>query len=279
MNKKGVTTSPDAVRALSNSLLPEEIQRYLLGGKLGAIIEYHESLDSTNERAKELAALGKPEGLVVIGERQKKGKGRLGRDWHSPQGTGIYLSVIIRPPLKPDKVSGFTLLGAVALAKAIFQITGFKVGIKWPNDLLADGKKIAGILTEMKGEKGKNYSLILGVGVNVNTDFYDMPPTIRDTATSLKAVLGKELLRAQLAGIFLQTLERLYVEYLEEGLESVLKEWKEWNITLGQWVTVSSGTEKYFGQAVDLDATGALLVKGKGGKVRSFISGEVTLKN
>jgi len=269
----------NAAEDKGNSLLPEEIQRYLVGGKFGSVIEYHQSLGSTNERAKELAALGGPEGLVVVAESQKQGKGRLGRTWFSPQGKGIYLSLIIRPPLKPVEISGFTLLGAVALAEAVFQITGLRAGIKWPNDLLVKGKKFAGILTEMKSEQGENYSLILGTGINVNSDPLDFPLTIRDTATSLKMILGKELERARLAGALLQVLEKLYVEYLEKGLEPILQLWKEWNVTLGQWVTISSGTEKYFGQAVELDQTGALLVKGSDGKIHSFISGEVTLKN
>lgn len=259
-------------------LLPAEIQQYLSGGKLGSVIEHHYELNSTNERAKELATEGVPEGVLVVAESQNRGKGRLGRGWFSPEGTGIYLSLIFRPSLTPEKAPGFTLLGAVALARAVLEVTDLKVGIKWPNDLLVEGKKFAGILTEMKGEMDRIHSLILGVGINVNTNPEDFPKEIQGNAISLKTVLGRPVSRVQLIGAYLTVLEELYDEYLESGLEPILKAWKEWNITLGQWITVSSGTEKFYGQAIDLDEKGSLIVKDNHGEIRSFISGEVTLK-
>lgn len=260
-------------------LLPEEIQQHLYGGKLGSFIEHHYRLSSTNERAKELASGGAPEGFLIVAERQHQGKGRLGRKWFSPEGTGIYLSLIFRPPLTPEGAAGFTLLGAVALARAVLQVTDIKVGIKWPNDLLVNGKKFAGILTEMKGEMDRIHSLILGVGINVNTNPDDFPPEIRDNSISLKEILGADVSRVRLLGAFIVALEYLYDEYLEKGISPILQVWKEWNITIGQWITVSSGTEKFFGQAIDLDDKGAILVRGNNGEIRSFISGEVTLKD
>ncbi|HHY59800.1 MAG TPA: biotin--[acetyl-CoA-carboxylase] ligase, partial [Clostridia bacterium] len=223
------------------------------------------------------AEAGVPEGLLVIAEHQTRGKGRLGRFWFSPPRAGIYASLLLRPALRPEQAPGFTLLAAVALARALWQVTGLKAGIKWPNDLLLEGKKFSGILTEMKGELDRIHYLVIGTGINVNTDPGLFPPEFRERATSLKAVLGKEVSRVELLAAYLQAFAGEYEIYLQHGLAPILKDWKEWNVTLGRWVTVELGSTVFEGLAVDLDDNGALLVRDERGELRTLQSGEVTL--
>lgn len=260
-------------------LLPGELAHYLSGSMFGKNIEYYPTLQSTNDHAKAIADQGVPEGTLVVAESQEQGKGRLGRFWFSPEGGGIYATVVLRPPLRPDQAPGFTLLAAVALAQAVLKETGLAPGIKWPNDLLLSGKKFCGILTEMKAEMDRIHYLVIGTGINVNVDIQLFPEEFRDTATSVKAILGQDVSRVRLLTAYLQTLENLYRIYLEQGLSPIIKEWKAWNVTLGQHVTLTSGNEVFCGRAVDIDDSGGLVVLGNNGERRTFQSGEVTLRN
>lgn len=261
-------------------LLPEEFLEQFSGSIFTQNIEHHRTLASTNTRAKALADEGAPEGTLVIAENQTAGRGRLGRNWFSPDGGagGIYASIVLRPPLRPEQASGLTLLAAVALAQGVRQVTGLKAGIKWPNDLLLEGRKFCGILTEMKGELDRVHYLAIGTGINVNTEIHLFPPELQETATSLQGVLGRKVSRIELLVAYLAALEKLYDIYLEYGLPPILRAWKEWNITLGQYLDVISGDKLYSGRAVDIDKTGALIIQSPDGKQKIFHSGEVTLK-
>lgn len=262
-------------------LLPAELAPYLKGEKFGTIIDYHSQIASTNNRAKSLADEGEttaPEGTLVIAEEQAGGKGRLGRKWFSPQGTGIYVSLILRPSLKPEQAAGLTLLAAVALAQAVHDLTGLRPGIKWPNDLLLNGKKFAGILTEMKGEIDLIHYLVVGTGINVNTEMELFPPELQDQAISLATVLGRKISRIELLAGYLGIMENLYQVYQTQGFAPIKAMWKEWNITLGQTLAILSGTREYTGVAVDIDANGGLIIQGEDGQEQVFHSGEVTIK-
>jgi BirA family biotin operon repressor/biotin-[acetyl-CoA-carboxylase] ligase len=262
---------------MPDKLYPAEVRAAL--GEKGFFweIEYHRVLDSTNNRAKELAEGGAPEGTLVLAEEQLGGRGRLGRNWFSPAGKGIYLSFVLRPSLLPQQLAGITMVTAVGVCQSILETTGIRTGIKWPNDLLLEGKKVCGILTEMKGEMDRVHYVIVGVGINVNGDQEDYPEELRERATSLARAAGREIARLPLLVSFLQKFASWYEIFQTKGFSPVRKVWKDLTVTLGKQVTVRSGTEIYIGTAVDLDEGGALVLQEAGGSCRFLHSGEVTL--
>ncbi|NLC77578.1 MAG: biotin--[acetyl-CoA-carboxylase] ligase [Clostridia bacterium] len=266
------------LKGIPDLLLRGELAHFLAGSMFARSIQCHLTVGSTNDLAKAAADQGAPEGALVVAECQEQGKGRLGRQWFSPQGGGIYASVVLRPPLKPEQAPGFTLLAAVALAEAVQKVAGLTPGIKWPNDVLLAGKKFCGILTEMKAEMDRIYYLVIGTGINVNTDPQSFPESLRDTATSIKTEGGKAVSRIELLAVYLKNMETLYKVYLEQGLPPVIEKWKTWNVTLGQAVSLTSGGEVFQGRAVDIAGNGGLVVVGNDGEERIFQSGEVTLR-
>lgn len=260
-----------------DKLYPAEIRAALEGDSLFKEIEYHEILDSTNNRAKELADGGAPAGTLVLAEEQTGGRGRLGRSWVSPAGQGLYFSFVLRPSMLPRQVASLTLVTAVSVCQSIAEVTGLRAGIKWPNDLLVDGKKACGILTEMKGEIDRVHYVVVGVGINVNGDQEDFPQELRERITSLAQVVGRETPRLSLLVSFLQKFESWYEIFQVQGFLPVREAWKNLNVTLGEKVTVRSGREVFSGLALDLDDTGALVLQEANGHCRTFHSGEVTL--
>lgn len=264
--------------AVPDLLYPEEIRA---GGRLGLFgreIHYLTEVGSTNETARSLAEEGAPEGTIVLAEIQTGGRGRLGRMWVSPFGKGIWMSLILRPPIAPPAAPHLTLAAAVAVARAVREVTGLPAGIKWPNDLLVNGRKVCGILTEMKAEVDAVHYIVVGIGINVNLRAEDLPPDVRELATSLMMELGAAVPRVRLAREVLSRLSELYSLYLQEGFPPVREAWKEMNITLGKRVKVSSTWDEYHGTAVDIDNEGALLVRGEDGQQRRFYAGDVTLR-
>ncbi|MFZ5447325.1 MAG: biotin--[acetyl-CoA-carboxylase] ligase [Thermodesulfobacteriota bacterium] len=260
--------------AVPDKLLPEEVLQGLRTRILAGPVHYFETLDSTNNYAKELAARGAPEGTVVIAETQTGGRGRLGRGWISPPGVGLYVSVVLRPMLPPMELPQITLTTAVAVVRAIRQITGVAPGIKWPNDLLVNGKKLGGILTEMETESDRIRHVVIGLGLNVNN--LDFPPELVASATSLAQAVGGTFSRLELLKAWLEEFEGLYERFLSQGFPEILEEWKRHAVTLGQEVTVQQGPRRISGQAVDVATDGALLVYTPEGKIVRVTSGEIT---
>ena len=222
----------------------------------GAIYTYEET-ESTNNVAYKLAENGAAEGVTVLAEKQSKGRGRLGREWMSPKGAGIYMSSILRPGILPNEAPKITLLVAVAMCNAVRRITGLPALIKWPNDILIDGKKVCGILTEMKAEQDICTFLVLGIGINVNTKKASLPKG----ATSLKEELGKEISRIELVRTMLKELEKSYKLFKKEDFEPIRTEWSNLSTTLGHHVKIMMHDKKIEGQALDLDDGGALIVR------------------
>jgi len=264
--------------AAPDKLYPEEIGDNLATRFIGREIYYCESVPSTNDLAKELAQKGVPEGTLVVVEEQTGGRGRLGRVWHSPSGEGLWFSLVFRPPVTPARAFQMTILAAVALAEAIRIETGLPAGIKWPNDLLVDGKKLCGILTEMSAEMERVNHMVLGVGINVNQDEGDFPVEVRQTATSLLLQGGGPLSRVNLLRNILASLERWYDRWIEEGFQPVLARWKDFTVTLGRPVRIHSMSESWEGWAEDVDDEGALILRLPDGSHRRVISGEVSLR-
>lgn len=259
-----------------------EIEAGLKTQRFGRPVEAHEAIGSTNERAKEMARQGAPEGLLVTAEQQTAGKGRLGRPWQTPAGRALALSLLLRPLIPPTAAPRLTLVAAVAVAEAVRAVTGLPVGIKWPNDLQSGGKKLCGILTEMEAEIEQVRFIVLGIGLNVNQTIEEFPPELRETATSLRLAGGGAvpLARLPLLQAILERLEACYDQFLSGGWPELLAAWRELSVTLGRPVRVipASGEPVWEGTAFDLDPEGALLVRRPDGAVERVIAGEVSIR-
>jgi BirA family biotin operon repressor/biotin-[acetyl-CoA-carboxylase] ligase len=219
-------------------------------------VEYHDTIGSTNDRARELAADG-AEDVVVLADAQSGGRGRLDREWTSPSG-GVWLSILVRPEVPPASAPLFTLAAAVATTRAARE-AGVEAGIKWPNDVLVDGSKLAGILTEMEGEADRVSWLVVGIGVNANVDPDDVPGDV--DATSLRAELGAPVNRRRFT-------QRLLEEFddLRGDTEAILPAWRDLTETLGREVRVETPGGTVEGTAVDVRDPGSLVVETPDGR-------------
>ena len=244
---------------------------------MGQSIYFYEETDTTNNRARELALGGAPEGTLVVAEKQTAGRGRRGKVWESPLGTGIWMSLVLRPQIMPAEASVLTLLCGLATAEAIEAETGLSAGIKWPNDILINGKKAVGILTEMDCEMSEVHFVIPGIGINVNTASF--PPEIAEIATSLYLECGKTVSRRRLVHRVLERLEEHYETFLRTGsFAAMLEDYRKHCITLGKEVHVL-GREPFFAEALDITPEGELLVRrADNGKEEVVFSGEVSIR-
>lgn len=245
---------------------------------IGRDMRVFQETTSTNDVVEKLARDGVKEGVVVFAESQTQGRGRLGRKWVSPAGKGLWFSVLLRPDLRPQEATQLTVAAATAVWRAIQTETGLSAEIKWPNDILFRGKKVAGILTEMSAELDRIKYLILGVGVDVNQTANEFPPDGRKIATSLRAELGQPILRAELATAILRELDHDYVRICGGDFAKLADEWEGRCTTIGQQVTISIGERKIRGRAESLDDDGALLVRTEHGHLERIIGGDVTLE-
>ena len=245
---------------------------------IGRDIQVFEQTTSTNDVIEKLARDGVSEGVVVFAESQTKGRGRLGRKWISPERKGLWFSVLLRPDLRPQEATQLTVASATALRRAIAAETGLKPEIKWPNDILVGGKKVAGILTELSAELDRVRHIILGIGVDVNLDAGELPAELRKLATSLKMESGEKISRAELAVAILQALDEDYARIGAGKFAAVADEWEAHCATIGKNVTVLIGDRKIRGRAESLDDDGALLVRTEHGHLERIIGGDVTLE-
>jgi len=256
-------------------LTPSEINPILKTKWMGRTIHHFQTLDSTNSEAYQLALNGAKEGEVVISESQKKGRGRLGRQWFSPPFLNLYLSVILRPKISPHQASLITLMAAVATADAIQKFSGLLPLIKWPNDILLRGRKVAGLLNEIHSEMDRIHFVILGIGVNLNMDEKMFSKEIRAVATSLKIEMGQKVSRKAFLQFFLQELEKWYSIFLEEGGAVILKAWRDRAHIKGRQVRVTSFGETVAGIAIDVDSDGALILETEDGKQKRVVAGDI----
>jgi BirA family transcriptional regulator, biotin operon repressor / biotin---[acetyl-CoA-carboxylase] ligase len=239
---------------------PEEWIPHLQTRSFGKEIRYQSTTPSTQRLAHQWARMGAPEGAVVIAEEQTQGRGRLGRNWHSPPQTGIWMSLILRPSIALMQASQMTLLAAVGVLQGIERITGLSPQIKWPNDLLIAGKKVCGILTELRGEQDQIHYMVVGIGINVNTTTAHFPPELRKTATSLALQLGGSVHRAPLLAAILAELEQRYEDYLLDGFSVIQTEWERRADMIGKVITARGSQGVMTGTAVRLNENGALLL-------------------
>lgn len=233
---------------------------------------------STNDVVERLARDGAAEGVVVFAEEQTHGRGRLGRSWISPAGKGLWFSVLLRPRLRPDQATQITVMAATALCRALQAETGLPLAIKWPNDLTCQGRKVAGVLTELSADPDSIRHVVVGIGVDVNLERKDFPADLRQLATSLRLELGRPLDRPPLAAAVLRALDDDYRRITAGQFRAVADEWARQCTTLGRRVTIVWGARRLEGWAEALDDTGALLVRTEHGHLERVLGGDVTLE-
>ncbi|MDO8727574.1 MAG: biotin--[acetyl-CoA-carboxylase] ligase [Candidatus Methanoperedens sp.] len=263
--KEGYTLvgSPDV-------LAPAEIKAGLKTSMIGKNIHYFKETESTNTLARNMAG-SVDEGTVVIAESQTGGRGRMGRKWISPEG-GIWLSVILKPKMQPLHAPRITLLAGVAVAKTIREF-GLQAKIKWPNDVLINGKKVCGILTEIGAETDSIQYVVVGVGIDANVDTETFPEEFRDSSTSLKNELGYDINRVDFVQKLLIELEALYLKFQNEGFSSIMEEWRMMSATIGQWVKITTQSRILYGEAVGVDSDGALILETDEGRLEKIVAG------
>jgi len=245
---------------------------------VGRDIRVFEQTTSTNDVMEKLARDEVKEGIVVFAESQTKGRGRLGRAWLSPARKGLWFSVLLRPDLRPPETTQLTVASAAALRRAIQSETGLVPEIKWPNDILIRGKKVAGILTELSAELDRVRHVILGIGVDVNLNAHEFPAELRNSATSLKIEAGRVISRPELATAILRELDHDYARVCGNRFAAVADEWEAHCTTIGRAVTIRVGDRKISGRAESLGEDGALRLRTEHGHLERITGGDVTLE-
>ena len=272
---KGQRRTGYFLEKVSDILTPDQLRRRLKGNLFGKRVFHFFKTDSTNRVAMELGYAGEPEGAVVLAEEQTAGRGRAGRAWHSERGTGLYFTVLLRPRLSPAQAPLLTMLAGLSARDAIEAQTGLTPELKWPNDLLVNGKKVGGILTEMHAEPSVVRFVIVGIGINVNQDKF--PVELAPIATSLRRESGKMNYRLELLVRLLTQFEADYNRYLRSGAAFVVERFlKVSDFTNGRRVRVDSGSESYMGTTAGLSSEGLLLVERENGTLVTVIAGDVT---
>ena len=219
----------------------------------------YDTIDSTNAQAKRLAEEGYGNGTLIVADHQEAGRGRRGRSWESPAGTTISMTLLLKPDINPNNASMITLVSALAVAKAITQLTGVPAGIKWPNDIVMNGKKVCGILTEMSAQFDYVNHIVVGIGINVNTESF--PEEIKDMATSLRLETGKFISRAELIEAVWEQFEEVYEIYLQtQDLQNLIKDYNARLVNMHQRVKVLDPKEPFEGNARGITPRGELMV-------------------
>jgi len=275
---EAVTRHGYRLQRIPDRLLIQEIRDGLGTRMMGrGEIRHLETTASTNQTAKAMAAAGAAEGSLVVAEHQSQGRGRLDRSWFSPAGQGLYASLILRPSLPPGKASSLVLVMAVAVAEALGEATGLKVTIKWPNDILVDGRKMAGILAELATQMDAVDYMVIGLGLNVNIDAEDFPAAIRPTATSVLIETGRPFSRVVLLRRILETFEARYLGFQTAGFAPILARWKSLADMTGRPVAVHTLGGSYRGTVAGFDDDGFLILRDEKGGTTRLVSGDVQM--
>ena len=243
----------------------------------GKTVVYYDKIDSTNNRAKEAGDNGAAHGTLFVADMQVAGKGRRGRVWKSPSGSSIYMTILLYPDIPPVKAPQLTLLMAIAVAEGIQEVTGLETKIKWPNDIVVNGRKICGILTEMSTEIDYINHVVIGAGINVNQDTF--PDDIKATASSLKLELGKSVKRSELIAAVMKSFEKCYEIFIEtEDLSGLQELYNSMLVNRDQEVKVLEPGNEYKAHAIGINQTGELIVRTPDGKEKEIYAGEVSVR-
>lgn len=240
-------------------------------------IHVYSKVDSTNNQAKRLALDSSKSEKLIIANEQTNGKGRRGNLWISEKGTGIWMSMLVRPNIRPEKAPMLTLVAGLSVVEAVRQFTGLEAKIKWPNDVVINGSKICGILTEMNGERDYIQNVIIGVGINVNQSSF--PKEIEDVATSLKLLTGKSINRNNLIVIILKIFQNNYKKFIsDENLAFMILRYNELCVNVGRQLKIIEARREREGEGIEVTKEGVLLVRDSKGEVFSVNAGEVSVR-
>jgi BirA family transcriptional regulator, biotin operon repressor / biotin---[acetyl-CoA-carboxylase] ligase len=255
----------------------DEVRLGLTTNFIGRNIHYVESVESTQKIAHRLASEDAPEGTVILAEEQLSGRGRMARKWHSPKYTGIWMSMIIRPNIPLSNAPQLTLLSAVAIVQAIEEMTDLIPEIKWPNDILINGKKVTGILTELQAEADRIHSIIIGIGINVNQKKEDFPLELQEIATSLFIENRETVSRAELIRSIFKHFERLYTLYLEQGFLPIKLLWEGYASSIGKYIKARTVKNTIEGKALGITNDGVLQLEDMSGTIHHIYSADIEL--
>jgi BirA family transcriptional regulator, biotin operon repressor / biotin---[acetyl-CoA-carboxylase] ligase len=273
VKKRGylLVTAPDKVDVA-------QLKEVLDTKRYGQQIHYYDTVESTQLIAHDLVRQGAPDGTIVIAEYQKAGRGRMQRPWDSSKGKGIWMTVIIRPNIAPHQAPQYTLVTAVAVVNAMKSLfKNFTPEIKWPNDILINGKKSTGILTEMIAEADQIQALLIGIGINVNQTMADFPDELQDIATSLRVQEGKEIDRALVVAKLLSYLEHYSDHYEKHGFSRIKTLWEEASATIGKRVRATTLREVIEGEAISITESGVLQILQTDGEIKGVYSADIEL--
>ncbi len=261
--------------AAPDSFISTEISYRLRTRFIGKRIHAYQAVQSTNSIASQLATAKAPEGTLVIAERQTRGRGRLGRDWYSPEKVGLYASIILYPKIHPTAAPGLSLMTAVALADTIGSYDDMEVKIKWPNDVLVSGLKVAGILTELSAELDRIEYVIVGVGININQTRADFPDALKSVATSVRIGTKEKIRRVEFLQRFLANFEKEYLVFKKSGMKETRRKILKYSYLQNKEIRLKLGRKTVSGVVIDIDETGQLILDTKDG-IMAFNAGEVT---
>ncbi|MFO8051521.1 MAG: biotin--[acetyl-CoA-carboxylase] ligase [Thermoplasmatota archaeon] len=250
--------------------VPEEVLPDLGTAVIGKELRFHSSVGSTNRVAKRLVREKVKEGMVVIASEQTEGRGRKDRNWSSPEG-GLWFSVVLYPDLPPERGMLVTMICSISVVEAVKEVTGLDLVIKWPNDLLIDGKKVCGILTELEAEMDRINSCVVGIGLNVNNDIEE---DLKGIAVSLKEARGERISKVKLLRSILKRMDAHYSVLKEGGHDMVREMWKKMSGIEGRRVRVIEEKETFSGEVMDIDGSGCLIID-LDGKRRRVVSGDI----
>jgi BirA family biotin operon repressor/biotin-[acetyl-CoA-carboxylase] ligase len=260
----------------TSHLIPHEIQRRLRTTFIGYDMRYYDKTSSTNAVARDLTAHQDPatlHGTVIVAEEQTGGTGRMGRVWVSPGG-GIWTTIILKPHIPIDRLLMLTMVGSLAVVRAIKKVTGIGTLIKWPNDIYVGKRKVGGVITALSAEGSMVHYVLVGIGIDVNVPIRNLPPRLRDSATSLTSELGHDVDRIELLATLLREFELRYNQVESGEYDTILREWKSLSCTLEHRVRIHLGTRTFEGEAIDIDDYGALMVRKDSGAVERVIAGD-----
>jgi BirA family biotin operon repressor/biotin-[acetyl-CoA-carboxylase] ligase len=255
----------------------EKLKRSLAGKFIGHQLHYYEEIGSTNDEAFLLGLSGAPEGTALIAEKQTAGRGRLQRVWHSPAGKNIYTSIILRPKMESARAPQISILAGVAVAEVLDSYCPDRIKIKWPNDVLINGKKVCGILSQAKTAVTEVDFIILGIGINVNINYNEFPKGICNLATSLAIETGREISRQELIISLYENLGKWYKHLMQDGFGRIKENWLSMSPMIGELVQVMFQEEAVSGTAIGLDEDGSLILLVAGDKEYKVSAGDATI--
>ena len=265
-----------ALRGEPDILDADDLRRGLHTRVVGRRVRVFQRVTSTNDVIGDLARQGEPEGTVVLAETQTEGRGRRGRGWWSPPGKGVWMSVLLSPPVRRGSVPVTTIIGGLAVSDAIRASTGLPALIRWPNDVVIGGRKVAGVLVEAHQRPGGR-DLLLGIGIDVNAGQDELPPEIADIATSLSEAAGEPIDRVELVRTLLGELDRWYRIKLDRDIDTINEQWRERSATLGRRIVLEEHGRLFEGTVADVDVRFGIALRMSRGNIRHFRGEHISL--